>query len=174
MAVFPAAVAREVALNRSDEDLVLVDTRARFAALLPNALIVHTTRDPLDNCLSVYFLHLEQRMSHALDLMDTGHFYRQYRRLMAHWKRLFAADIIDFDYDRFVRAPEASARAVYCARPGVGSAVPRAAPRGGRGEDGQCLASARAAVPARLGACAALLSGSRAAACVPQRPLACG
>jgi len=32
MAVFPAAVAREVALNRSDEDLVLVDTRARFAA----------------------------------------------------------------------------------------------------------------------------------------------
>jgi len=174
MAVFPAAVAHEVALNRSDEDLVLVAARARFAALLPDALIVHTTHDPLDNCLSVYFLHLDQRMSYALDLMDTGHFYRQYRRLMAHWKRLFAADIIDFDYDRFVRAPEASARAVYCARPGVGSAVPRAAPRGGRGEDGQCLASARAAVPARLGACAALLSGSRAAACVPQRPLACG
>ena len=110
MAVFPAAVAREVALNRSDEDLVLVDTRARFAALLPNALIVHTTRDPLDNCLSVYFLHLDQRMSYALDLMDTGHFYRQYRRLMAHWKLLFAAGIIEFDYDRFVRAPEARAR----------------------------------------------------------------
>ena len=84
-------------------------------ALLPDALIVHTTRDPLDNCLSVYFLHLDQRMSYALDLMDTGHFYRQYRRLMAHWKRLFAADIIDFDYDRFVRAPEASARALFTA-----------------------------------------------------------
>ena len=84
-------------------------------ALLPDALIVHTTRDPLDNCLSVYFLHLDQRMSYALDLMDTGHFYRQYRRLMTHWKRLFAADIIDFDYDRFVRTPEASARALFTA-----------------------------------------------------------
>src|SRR5207237_2896221 len=114
-AVRPAAVAREVALNRSGEDLVLVDARARFAALLPDALIVHTTRDPLDNCLSVYFLHLDQRMSYALDLMDTGHFYRQYRRLMTHWKRLFAADIIDFDYDRFVRTPEASARALFTA-----------------------------------------------------------
>ena len=105
-------------MSTSAVNLVLVAARARFAALLPDALIVHTTHDPLDNCLSVYFLHLDQRMSHALDLMDTGHFYRQYRRLMAHWKRLFAADIIDFDYDRFVRAPEASARALFTA-PGL-------------------------------------------------------
>src|SRR5437879_363386 len=30
--------------------------------LFPDALIVHTTRDVLDNCLSVYFLHLDRRM----------------------------------------------------------------------------------------------------------------
>ena len=35
MAVFPAAVAHEVALNRSDEDLVLVDARARVRTELP-------------------------------------------------------------------------------------------------------------------------------------------
>src|SRR5207253_3087915 len=74
--------------------------------LFPDALIVHTTRDALDNCLSVYFLHLDPRMSYALHLMDTGHFYRQYRRLMAHWKELYGAAIVDFDYDRFVSAPE--------------------------------------------------------------------
>ena len=41
------------------------------------------TRDALDTCLSIFFLHLDQRMSYALDLMDIGHYYRQYRRLMA-------------------------------------------------------------------------------------------
>jgi hypothetical protein len=44
-------------------------------------------------------------MGYALDLMDTGHYYRQYRRLMAHWKSLYGADILDFDYDTFVREP---------------------------------------------------------------------
>ncbi|MGB8327774.1 MAG: sulfotransferase [Steroidobacteraceae bacterium] len=73
--------------------------------LFPRARIVHTVRHPLDNCLSVFFLHLDQRMSYALDLEDTGYHYRAYRRLMAHWKSLYAEDILDFDYDRFVREP---------------------------------------------------------------------
>jgi tetratricopeptide (TPR) repeat protein len=73
--------------------------------LFPNARIVHTTRNALDNCLSINFLHLDHSMGYALDLMDTAHYYRQYRRLMAHWKALFGADILDFDYDAFVREP---------------------------------------------------------------------
>ena len=53
----------------------------------------------------IFFLHLDHSKGHALDLMDTAHYYRQYRRLMAHWKLLFGADILDFDYDAFVREP---------------------------------------------------------------------
>ncbi len=73
--------------------------------LFPNARIVHTRRDALDNCLSIYFLHLDHGMGYALDLLDIGHYYRQYRRLMAHWKSLYGDDILDFDYDAFVREP---------------------------------------------------------------------
>jgi tetratricopeptide (TPR) repeat protein len=80
--------------------------------LFPNARIVHTTRDPLDNCLSIFFLHLDQRMSYALDLMDTGHHYRQYLRLMAHWQALYGADIHEVNYDAFVRTPQRVAREV--------------------------------------------------------------
>ncbi|HEY2684319.1 MAG TPA: sulfotransferase [Steroidobacteraceae bacterium] len=82
-------------------------------SLFPEAKIVHTTRDPLDNCLSIYFLHLEQRMSYALDLKDIGHYYREYRRLMAHWKAKYPGDIFDFNYDAMVKNPEKELRALY-------------------------------------------------------------
>jgi tetratricopeptide (TPR) repeat protein len=77
-------------------------------ALFPDAKIVHTVRDPLDNCLSIFFLHLEQQMSYGLKLMDIGHYFREYRRLMAHWKAEFADDIFDFDYDALVQSPESA------------------------------------------------------------------
>ncbi len=73
--------------------------------LFPEARIVHTTRDPLDNCLSVFFLHLDPGMSYAFDLTDTGHYYRQYQRLMTHWKALYGADIVDVPYDALVKDP---------------------------------------------------------------------
>jgi tetratricopeptide (TPR) repeat protein len=81
--------------------------------LFPHAKIVHTTRDALDNCLSLFFLHLDHRMGYALDLMDAGHYYRQYLRLMAHWKRVYGADIIDIPYDEFVVEPGAVARRLF-------------------------------------------------------------
>jgi LPS sulfotransferase NodH len=73
--------------------------------LFPDAKIVHTTRNPLDNCLSIFFLHLDQQMSYALSLRDIAHYYREYQRLMSHWKSEFGADIFDFDYDALVQDP---------------------------------------------------------------------
>jgi tetratricopeptide (TPR) repeat protein len=78
--------------------------------LFPDARIIHTTRDALDNCLSIYFLHLDQGMSYALDLGHIGHQFRQYRRLMSHWKGLFGEDIIDVDYDELVTGTTAPMR----------------------------------------------------------------
>ena len=74
-------------------------------AMFPDAKIVHTCRNPLDNILSLYFLHLNPQMAYGLDLLDAAHWYRQYRRLMAHWKALYPDDIFDLDYDTLVREP---------------------------------------------------------------------
>lgn len=73
--------------------------------MFPQAKIIHTLRHPLDVCLSMYFLHLDQRMSYALDLGDLGHYYREYHQLMAHWRALYPRDILDIDYDLLVQEP---------------------------------------------------------------------
>src|SRR2546430_14380839 len=70
-------------------------------------------RPPPISTLFPYTTLFRSRMSSALALRDTGHFYRQYRRLMAHWKELYGAAIVDFDYDRFVSAPEATGSALF-------------------------------------------------------------
>ena len=100
--LFPGA--KHVTDKRPDNFLYLGLAKCLF----PEARIVHTTRNALDNCLSIYFLHLDHGMGYALDLADIAHYYLQYRRLMAHWKSLFGADILDFDYDVFVREPRTS------------------------------------------------------------------
>jgi tetratricopeptide (TPR) repeat protein len=73
-------------------------------ALFPKAKIIHTVRDPMDNCLSVYFLHLS--MPYALDLEDTAHWLAQERRLAAHWKTLWSDDVHTVEYDALVARQE--------------------------------------------------------------------
>jgi len=87
--------------------------------LFPAARIVHSTRDALDTCLSIFFLHLDQRMSYALDLMDIGHYYRQYRRLMRHWHSLLGEELLEFNYDELVRDPRPAAQRLlgFCGLP---------------------------------------------------------
>lgn len=78
--------------------------------MFPNAKIVHTVRNPLDNVLSVYFLHLDARMSYARDLADIAHQLRLSRRLAQHWSALYPGDIVAFDYDAFVASPRQTAQ----------------------------------------------------------------
>ena len=101
--------ARYVIDKRPDNFLYIGLIKSMF----PDARIVHTVRNPLDNCLSIYFLHLDQQMSYALDLMDIGHYFREYRRLMTHWKTRFAGDIFDFDYDALVSDPQPALQRLY-------------------------------------------------------------
>ena len=102
--VFPNA---DIVTDKRPDNFLLIGL---IKTLYPDAKFVHSVREALDNCLSIFFLHLDQSLAYALDLEDIGHYYRQYQRLMAHWKQCYRDDIFDFDYDAFVEAPEATLR----------------------------------------------------------------
>jgi tetratricopeptide (TPR) repeat protein len=80
-------------------------------AALPDARFIHIERDPADTCLSIYFQHFYVTHSYANDLGDLAHCYREYERLMAHWRSLLPAEAIhELRYEDLVASPEASSR----------------------------------------------------------------
>jgi tetratricopeptide (TPR) repeat protein len=84
---------------------------------LPNAFIIHTVRDPADNCLSCFSKLFSARQAHTYDLAELGRYYRSYRKLMAHWERVLPAGrILTVHYEDVVMDLEAQARRIiaYC------------------------------------------------------------
>ena len=83
------------------------------------------------------------RMSYALDLLDIGHYYREYRRLMAHWQALYGPDILDFDYDSLRSRSRTRCRsAARVLRPGGGPQLPAGQRTDRRRQDGERVAGA--------------------------------
>src|SRR5262249_49635870 len=76
-------------------------------AALPQARIIHMQRHPLDTCLSVYFQNFFNVSPYANDLDSIAHYYGEYLRVMAHWRRtLPASALLDVPYEGLVAEPD--------------------------------------------------------------------
>ena len=73
--------------------------------LFPRAKIIHTQRNPLDNCLSVYFQNLHPSLSYAMDLESCAEHLLIERQMMAHWEALWPDDILTVKYAEMVSEP---------------------------------------------------------------------
>lgn len=79
--------------------------------IFPQAKIIHCRRDPVDTCLSIYFQQFSEGHEYRHNLGDLAYVYRQYRRLMDHWKMtLPASAIMEVRYEDLVASPEAESR----------------------------------------------------------------
>ena len=86
-------------------------------ALLPQAKIIHVERNPIDTCLSCYTKLFRHGQFFSYDLTELGHFYANYRRIMAHWRSVLpAGSWLDVRYESFVSELESEARKLiaYC------------------------------------------------------------
>ncbi len=78
--------------------------------LFPQAPIIHCRRDPLDVCLSIFFQNFAKEHKYAFDLMNIGHHYLQYARLMAHWRRVLPGPFMESRYEDLIADQEARSR----------------------------------------------------------------
>ncbi|CAN5213716.1 tetratricopeptide repeat protein [soil metagenome] len=79
--------------------------------LLTRARVIHCQREPLDTGLSCYF------QSFALigppfsyGLAHIGAYYREYLRLMRHWRQVSTLELLEIRYEDLVEDPEAHSR----------------------------------------------------------------
>ena len=81
-----------------------------IATLFPNAAIIHVMRDPVDNCLSCFQQNFAMPHTYSTDLADLGHHYREYRRVMAHWRAVLGDRLYEVRYEDLVADQERVSR----------------------------------------------------------------
>lgn len=70
--------------------------------LFPDCHVIHCVREPLDTCLSCYLTDFALGHEFAQDLRHAGQFYRQYRRLIRHWRDTLNYPMIEVQYELLV------------------------------------------------------------------------
>ena len=94
--------------DKRPDNVLLLDLVSR---VFPRARVLLTRRDPIDNGLSVFQQHLDQRQApYSSDLRAIGHYSAQLRRWERHLEAAFGERLRVFDYDAFVRDPEGELR----------------------------------------------------------------
>lgn len=84
--------------------------------LMPGATLLHCRRDPLDTCHSIRFTYFSVQSGFSTDPGDLAFYYRQYRRLMAHWRAMLPPErFVEVDYEALVTSPEEQTRRLVAA-----------------------------------------------------------
>jgi tetratricopeptide (TPR) repeat protein len=80
--------------------------------LFPNAIILHTTRNPLDTCVSCFANAFSASHSYTSHLKDLAGVYEQYQRVMSHWNSVFPELIYEVPYESLVENLERTVQGV--------------------------------------------------------------
>ncbi|PCI34446.1 MAG: sulfotransferase [Alphaproteobacteria bacterium] len=81
-----------------------------IAAALPNAKIIHVTRDPMDSCFASYKQLFAEAYFHSYDQGEMARHHLRYRRLMDHYRGLLGDRMIEVAYEDVVGDMEGEAR----------------------------------------------------------------
>ena len=72
----------------------------------PNSKIIHVTRNPLDNCLSIFENLFEFPQGWDCDQEELSEYYLVYQDLMKFWNTLFDKTILNIKYEEIVSNSE--------------------------------------------------------------------
>jgi tetratricopeptide (TPR) repeat protein len=90
------------------------------SVLFPGARVIHIRRNRLDNGMACFMASLSPAvMPWASDLRHIGLAWRQYERLMDHWRRTLDLNLLEVQYEDLVNDTEAQIRRIidFCGLP---------------------------------------------------------
>lgn len=74
--------------------------------IFPNARIIHCRRNPADTCTSIYTTPFPRPLSYAHSPEAIVFYYKEYQRVMEHWRKVLPADrFLEVDYEKLVANP---------------------------------------------------------------------
>ena len=83
-----------------------------IASQIPDSLIIHCFRNPLDNILSIYRAHFARGNEFSSSLIDCSKVYIDQEKIMTKYKKIFRSKIYDLNYDSLVKDPNKEIRAL--------------------------------------------------------------
>jgi tetratricopeptide (TPR) repeat protein len=99
------------ALRVTDKAPFNFEFLGQLRLLFPEARIIHCRRRPIDTGLSIFFMNFASSHRYAWDRGDIVFAYRQYERLMDHWRRALPPDrFTEVQYEMLVADREAETR----------------------------------------------------------------
>ena len=79
----------------------------QICAALPRARIIHVRRHPIDTCLSIYFHYFSRLHPYANDFENLAHYYREYVRIMDHWRAVLPeTTLLEVPYEGLIADQE--------------------------------------------------------------------
>ncbi|MDA8169885.1 MAG: tetratricopeptide repeat protein [Nitrospiraceae bacterium] len=88
--------------------------------VFPKAKIIHLRRNPVDTCLSIYFHKFAGYHPYGYDLDNLVFYYRQYQRVMEHWRNVLPPDVFhEVTYEELIKDQEEESRKLiaFCGLP---------------------------------------------------------
>ncbi|MFT4592895.1 MAG: tetratricopeptide (TPR) repeat protein [Phycisphaerales bacterium] len=77
-------------------------------SLFPDAKIIHTSRNPLDTCVSCFANSFSTSHAYTSNLKELTGVYKQYQRIMKHWEEQYPGQIHEVPYESIVNDLEST------------------------------------------------------------------
>ena len=90
----------------TDKELLNFYNIGLILSLFPKARIINCTRDPLDNCWSIYKNYFPIKTEFVNDFKDIAKFYKLYLNTMKFWQKEFPQSIFNLNYETLVENPK--------------------------------------------------------------------
>ena len=90
----------------TDKELLNFNSIGLILSLFPNAKIINCTREPVDNCWSIYKNFFPIKTQFVNDFKDITKFYRLYLNTMKFWQKEFPKNIFNLNYESLTENPK--------------------------------------------------------------------